>query len=650
MSLSRALIAVLAALFVLPAGANAASSWQAGPSFAESAPATSALSVVGAGDGSTWAAWITIEQQPAGAVSVVVAQRVGVDGTRGPLLRLGTTKAMPTGEIKQDPGYAHISVVATPTGAAVLWLDTKDPDPTTKVAVLKLARLGPAGVVSTTTIDPAASLSQTSSLAPELTANASGDLLLSWWSAAGKPYVQKITAAGSPYPALLLTTAARLGSALRIALLDNGTGRVAYRTERPVVPGDRENKDGGLRVARLTATGTLDREPDLNLKDEQPGELATRVISTGDRQLLGYASLATNGKQVSVVWAEDERRGGLGSGPGTFLTAPLPTTGLVAGPTVRVARDEGVSDMDGFAGTLLTGLSDDGTLTVIRQSAPSPSGFGVVVTRLRAGAAPVDITIAGGPEDPYPYNVLPSLAVARDGTAVVAWVGLKSLGGGGRDGTSPGAVVLAPDGTQGTRYTSSSAGVPTAFMTPSGPRIAVYDVQSTPGRILTRSWLPESTVAPPATPAPAPAGDPAPAPAPAPSPAPAQAPVLTGVTLGKSTFAAGTRVPFSLESSAAGTAKIVITRATKGRKSGKTCKPQTKKNRKAKRCTYDKVLRTLTAPVPAGRATITFDGKVAGKALAVGTYKAQITVTGTSGLTSKPTVITFKITKKKKGK
>jgi hypothetical protein len=644
MPFSRALLAVLAALLVLPAGASAANTWQAGPGFGEDGTGSPALAVFGAGDGSTSAAWIKLEKQPDGSmVNVVVAQRVGGDGTRGPVLRLGTTKASPVGEIKEDPGSAHISVVQTPTGVAVLWLDTKSPDPKATVAALKLARLGPAGVISTTTVDAAADLSPTSSLAPELVGNAGGDLLLSWWSADGRPLVEKVTAGGVASEAVVLPKAAVIGSSLRIALLDDGTGRVAYEAEHPQVHDDPGNNDGGLRVARLTAAGALEYKPDPDPSDNVPPEPNTEVITSGNRQLLSYASLATNGKQAFVTWAEDDPRSGQVYRPGTFLTAPMPAKGPLAGDTVSLGRDEVVGDMDGMAGALATGLSADGTLTTLRQSQPSPGVTTVVLGRLRPGAPPSSVTLAGGTDDPYKFNILPSLAVAPDGNAVVAWTGLKSIGNGQQEPPLPFAVVVAPDGTQGTRYTSSSAGLASAFVTPSGPRIAIWDGQDAPGQILTRAWLPAPPVVQPSAPGPAPA----PAPAPVPASTPTPAPLLTGVKLSKTSFAAGTRVQFSLRSSAAGTARIVITRATKGRRVGKACKPLTKKNRKAKTCTYDKVLRTLTAKVAAGRSTIAFDGKAAGRALAAGTYKARITITGASGLVSKPAVVTFKVTKKK---
>lgn len=646
MPFPRALLAALAALLLAPAAAGAASTWQAGPGFADSAAATPAFAVTGAGDGSTWAAWITLEKQDAGTVSVVLAQRVGPDGARGPLLRLGTTKAFATGELQQDPGLPHLSLAPTPTGAAVLWLDTKSVDPKVTVGALKLARLGPAGVISSVTIDAAAHIAPRTSRAPELAGNAAGDLLLSWWSDAGAPLVQKVAATGVPSPAIVLPKAGAIDTSLRVALLDDGTGRVAYRSEDDKVAGDAEDDDGGLRVARLTAGGDFEYAPDPDPTDDKPAEPITTVVTPGERQLLSDASLATDGKQASVTWADDDPRGnGFQVGPGTFRAASLPATGPVAGATTVLGTDPTVLDLDGFAGALSSGLAADGTLTVVRQRMAGDAQS-VELTRLPPGGAPSTQTLAGGAGD-NAYNVMASLAVARDGTAVVAWVGIKAL-------TSqnvpplPVAVVLAPDGTQGARYATTSAGIPSAFTTPSGPRIAIYDGQAAPGQILTRAWLPEPAAPgqPPAPSGPAPA--PAPAPAPTPGLFPAAAPALSAVRLSRTSFAAGTRVQFSLQSSMAGTAKVVITRATKGRRAGRACKPQTRKNRKAKACTYDRVLRTLSAKVPAGRSIVAFDGKAAGKALAAGTYKARITVTGPTGLVSKPTVLTFKITKKKR--
>ncbi|MDO9356392.1 MAG: hypothetical protein Q7T55_22025, partial [Solirubrobacteraceae bacterium] len=119
MPFSRFLLAALSAVLFLPAAASAANTWQvAPPAFGDAAPVSSLPTVVGGGDGATWALWLTIEQRAGVSGSVVVAQRAAPDGTRGPLLRLGTTRAVPTGVLNEEPGSARFSLVPTPTGVA----------------------------------------------------------------------------------------------------------------------------------------------------------------------------------------------------------------------------------------------------------------------------------------------------------------------------------------------------------------------------------------------------------------------------------------------------------------------------------------------------------------------------------------------------
>ncbi|MDO9356717.1 MAG: hypothetical protein Q7T55_23675, partial [Solirubrobacteraceae bacterium] len=125
-------------------------------------------------------------------------------------------------------------------------------------------------------------------------------------------------------------------------------------------------------------------------------------------------------------------------------------------------------------------------------------------------------------------------------------------------------------------------------------------------------------------------------------------PAVSAVGVSQSTFAAGTSVSFTLTSSHAGTARVVISKATPGRRAAGTCKAQTKANKKAKKCTFDKVVTTLSASAASGKVSIPFNGKIGKKTLAPGTYRATITVTSSTGEVSNPTVLTFKVKAAKK--
>lgn len=121
------------------------------------------------------------------------------------------------------------------------------------------------------------------------------------------------------------------------------------------------------------------------------------------------------------------------------------------------------------------------------------------------------------------------------------------------------------------------------------------------------------------------------------------APFLSGVRTTKSSFVAGKGTTFKVRVSEPGTLRVRITRATRGRKVGRSCKPQTRKNRKAKRCTFDRTITTLTRKSVSGDVAIAFKGTVGKRRLAPGTYKATFSVTDAAGNVSKGVSLVFRI-------
>lgn len=123
----------------------------------------------------------------------------------------------------------------------------------------------------------------------------------------------------------------------------------------------------------------------------------------------------------------------------------------------------------------------------------------------------------------------------------------------------------------------------------------------------------------------------------------AVAPVLAGVTLSKTKFVAGNGTVFSFTTTEAGKVRMVVTKATTGRKSKGICAPLTTKNRTKKKCTFQKVVTSLEQPVGAGKGSLPFTGKVGKKKLAVGTYTATLVTFDAAGNASKPVAIRFTI-------
>jgi hypothetical protein len=113
----------------------------------------------------------------------------------------------------------------------------------------------------------------------------------------------------------------------------------------------------------------------------------------------------------------------------------------------------------------------------------------------------------------------------------------------------------------------------------------------------------------------------------------------------------GTRFRYRL--SEASTVKIAIQRRLTGRRitkgkgtSRKTvCVKQTRKNRKKRKCTRYKRVRTIPAAGKAGPNSTPFNGRAKGKPLPPGRYRATIVVTDARGKKSKPKRLVFRIVK-----
>lgn len=123
----------------------------------------------------------------------------------------------------------------------------------------------------------------------------------------------------------------------------------------------------------------------------------------------------------------------------------------------------------------------------------------------------------------------------------------------------------------------------------------------------------------------------------------ATAPILAGLTLTKRSFVAGKGTVFRITVSEPGRVRVVITRATSGRKVKGACAPVTKKNRKAKRCTYQRVVHQFEQPVGGGAAAIPFSGKIGKRRLPVGTYTATLAAIDGAGNASPGVSIRFTI-------
>jgi hypothetical protein len=159
---------------------------------------------------------------------------------------------------------------------------------------------------------------------------------------------------------------------------------------------------------------------------------------------------------------------------------------------------------------------------------------------------------------------------------------------------------------------------------------------------------------------------------PAPPPvAEAPDPEVSKPSIGDRTLRPGQATTFRFTSSAAGRAVLTIEKQFKGlktkRKGKRICLPQTKKRLRALRRqaatprAYRKLLRQRTCrayrrigeirqEVKAGVNTIAFSGRIAGRKLGKGRYRASLVVTDSAGQRSRTETLVFKVVGERKGK
>jgi hypothetical protein len=107
----------------------------------------------------------------------------------------------------------------------------------------------------------------------------------------------------------------------------------------------------------------------------------------------------------------------------------------------------------------------------------------------------------------------------------------------------------------------------------------------------------------------------------------------------------GTRFRYRLSEPARITIRIerALSGRTKGKGKKKRCVKPTRKNRKAKRCTCYKRVTTLCANKQAGKQSTAFTGRVKGKALKPGRYRARLVATDAQGARSKERRLALRI-------
>ena len=94
---------------------------------------------------------------------------------------------------------------------------------------------------------------------------------------------------------------------------------------------------------------------------------------------------------------------------------------------------------------------------------------------------------------------------------------------------------------------------------------------------------------------------------------------------------------FSYSLDKAANVTIAIEQVKAGRKIGRVCKKQTRKNRKKRACSLFVPIGKLSQSGATGRNTLRFSGKLGGRTLRAGVYRATALAAGAGGKSSPAT-------------
>jgi hypothetical protein len=123
------------------------------------------------------------------------------------------------------------------------------------------------------------------------------------------------------------------------------------------------------------------------------------------------------------------------------------------------------------------------------------------------------------------------------------------------------------------------------------------------------------------------------------------APRITNFTVSPTRPKSGKPAKFGLTLSEPATVKIVIERAAKGWRKGAKCVAAKPKS-KPRRCTRYLRVGALTKAGLSGTAVVAFAGKLGGRALKAGAYRARATATDPAGNASPASTLSFSVTRK----
>jgi Domain of unknown function (DUF4394) len=132
-----------------------------------------------------------------------------------------------------------------------------------------------------------------------------------------------------------------------------------------------------------------------------------------------------------------------------------------------------------------------------------------------------------------------------------------------------------------------------------------------------------------------------PVPPPPPPPPPDLPPALSALSVTHRTFARGTTFRFTL--SEAARVRVVFARKATGRRVGRRCLAATPARRKRAKCARYAAVGSISATGKAGRNSLAFSGRLKGRALKPGSYRASFTATDAAGQRSAVRAVSFRV-------
>jgi hypothetical protein len=402
---------------------------------------------------------------------------------------------------------------------------------------------------------------------------------------------------------------------------------------------------------------------------QQPGKLTPGDETTGDASSFGQSVALSAGGTTALIGGPTDGSGAgphpagaawiYTSSPGGFTEQQKLTAdgsgdvgsgevgGGQFGSSVALSGDGdtalvgGFGDNDGVGAGWVFTLSGTWMQVGDKLTASNETGPGSQLGSAAALSADGNTMLFGGPVDGSSLQGAAWVFVAPPAIATVAPMTGPVAGG------TP-VVIIGSNftGTTGVSFGSGAAtftvGSPeeiTAVTPPGAPGTVPITITTTAGTTSAGSFTYEAPVLPPLT--------------------------LSGVSQSNKRWVAGSKLAaisakrpktpvgttFSFTLNEPATVALAFTEDRPGRKHGKGCVAETRKNRKHRKCTRTSSAGTLTLSAPAGADRLAFYGLLNDhRGLKPGSYTVAIRATNTAGVTSSTSRLSFTIVAAKRGR